>query len=86
MLASHGAWLSVAFDDLASREALTKRYARGGLPCLVVIHEPSGEIISARGKEEVLKADELLRWNTECFEDWRYVLCLRTRKATCSYY
>ena len=33
---SHGAWLAVPFDDVASREALTKRYVRGGLPALVV--------------------------------------------------
>ena len=36
-----------------------------------VIHEPTGTVLSARGKDEVLKADELLKWNTACFEDVR---------------
>ena len=68
---THGKWLAVPFHDVAARETLTKRYVRGGLPALVVIHEPTGTVLSARGKEDVLKADELFKWNTECFEDVR---------------
>ena len=68
---SHGTWLNVDFNDSMTREALSKKYVRGGTPALVVIHESSGEVISARGKDEVLKADGMLRWDTECFDDWR---------------
>ena len=80
---SHGKWLAVPFHDVAAREALTKRYVRGSLPALVVIHEPTGTVLSARGKEEVLKADELLKWNTECFEEVREFNFCRFASASC---
>jgi hypothetical protein len=83
MESTHGTWLAVPFHDFAAREALTKRYVRGGLPALVVIHEPTGTVLSARAKEEVLKADELLKWNTECFEEVREFNFCRFASASC---
>ena len=66
----HGSWLYVPFDDVDGRSSLTRRFVRAGVPTLAIIHEPSGAVLSSRGVDEVLKADELLRWNTECYEEW----------------
>ena len=46
-------WLAVPFEDRARNEALESRFHVSGIPTLVIL-EPSGAVITTKGREKVV--------------------------------
>ncbi len=46
-------WLRLAYSDRARKAALSSTYKVNGIPCLILL-DPSGETITAKGVEKVM--------------------------------